>query len=188
MYDRVVAHIDAYVSAVADDVAGLRVCQAYTVADTAQRAGTMLKAYAKVLGYTHDKSRTVSSVGQTGAAVYIRVAYELGCEACNRVAGCASRAGANNICEISALAKPNLLIPLSAKASRGDQILNARSFEKQGFSMVLEEEELTGESLLSSIHQLYENRETYIAAMKASHQIDSISKILSLIQECERKG
>ena len=44
------------------------------------------------------------------------------------------------------------------------------------------------ESLLSSIHQLYENRETYIAAMKASHQIDSISKILSLIQECERKG
>lgn len=99
-----------------------------------------------------------------------------------------SRAGANAICEISALAKPNLLIPLSAKASRGDQILNARSFEKQGFSMVLEEEELTGESLLSSIHQLYENRETYIAAMKASHQIDSISKILSLIQECERKG
>ena len=99
-----------------------------------------------------------------------------------------SRAGANAICEISALAKPNLLIPLSAKASRGDQILNARSFQKQGFSMVLEEEELTGESLLSSIHQLYENRETYIAAMKASHQIDSISKILSLIQECERKG
>ena len=53
-----------------------------------------------------------------------------------------SRAGANAICELLALHKPNLLIPLSANASRGDQILNARSFERQGFSIVLEEEEL----------------------------------------------
>ena len=41
-----------------------------------------------------------------------------------------SRAGANSICEILALKKPNLLIPLSASSSRGDQILNAKSFEK----------------------------------------------------------
>ncbi|MEG2350750.1 MAG: undecaprenyldiphospho-muramoylpentapeptide beta-N-acetylglucosaminyltransferase, partial [Hungatella sp.] len=47
-----------------------------------------------------------------------------------------SRAGANSICEILALRKPNILIPLSAAASRGDQILNANSFEKQGFSKV----------------------------------------------------
>ena len=45
-----------------------------------------------------------------------------------------SRAGANAICELLALHKPNLLIPLSANASRGDQILNARSFERQGYS------------------------------------------------------
>ena len=42
-----------------------------------------------------------------------------------------SRAGANSICEILALKKPNILIPLSASASRGDQILNARSFENK---------------------------------------------------------
>ena len=53
-----------------------------------------------------------------------------------------SRAGANAICELLALKKPNLLIPLSAKASRGDQILNANSFMSQGFSMVLPEEDL----------------------------------------------
>ena len=41
-----------------------------------------------------------------------------------------SRAGANAICEISTLHKPNLLIPLSAKASRSDQILNAQSFKR----------------------------------------------------------
>ena len=59
-----------------------------------------------------------------------------------------SRAGANSICEILALRKPNILIPLSAAASRGDQLLNAASFKKQGFSEVLEEEALTADSLL----------------------------------------
>ena len=97
-----------------------------------------------------------------------------------------SRAGANAICEISALAKPNLLIPLSANASRGDQILNARSFEKQGYSMVLEEEELTSEKLLDTIRSLYQNRQKYIDAMAHSSHTDSIAKIISLIQECQK--
>ena len=51
-----------------------------------------------------------------------------------------SRAGANAICEILALGKPSLLIPLPTKGSRGDQILNANSFAEQGFSEVLEDE------------------------------------------------
>ena len=95
-----------------------------------------------------------------------------------------SRAGANAICEINALKKPNLLIPLSANASRGDQILNARSFERQGFSMVLEEEEITEEKLLDSIRQLYNNRQTYIDAMSGSSHMNSIEKITELIEEC----
>ena len=93
-----------------------------------------------------------------------------------------SRAGANAICELLALHKPNLLIPLSANASRGDQILNARSFERQGFSMVLEEEELTNETLLTAVHDLYDNREKYIDAMKHSSQQDSIDTIIDLIE------
>lgn len=94
-----------------------------------------------------------------------------------------SRAGANAICELLDLNKPNLLIPLSAKASRGDQILNARSFERQGFSMVLEEEEITNERLLKDLKSLYANRETYIKAMKESDSADSIHQILSIIEE-----
>lgn len=94
-----------------------------------------------------------------------------------------SRAGANAICELLALRKPNLLIPLSAKASRGDQILNARSFERQGFSMVIEEEELTEESLVSAVHSLYEKRGEYSDAMRDSGQQDSIDTIISLIEE-----
>lgn len=93
-----------------------------------------------------------------------------------------SRAGANAICELLALHKPNLLIPLSVNASRGDQILNARSFERQGFSMVLEEEELTDESLLSAIHHLYDNRAQYKEAMAGSGQQDSIDTIIELIE------
>lgn len=97
-----------------------------------------------------------------------------------------SRAGANSICEILALHKPNLLIPLSAKASRGDQILNARSFERQGFSAVLEEEALSQKVLLEAIRTLYKNKDSYIAAMKTSSQQDSIKTILKLIEETSK--
>ena len=95
-----------------------------------------------------------------------------------------SRAGANAICEINALKKPNLLIPLSANASRGDQILNARSFERQGFSMVLEEEEITQETLLAAIRKLYAERQTFIDAMSGSSHMNSIEKITGLIEDC----
>ena len=94
-----------------------------------------------------------------------------------------SRAGANAICELLALHKPNILIPLSAKAIRGDQILNARSFEAQGFSIVLEEESVTNLTLLNAIQTLMDNKETYIQAMKNSNQQDSIATITGLIEE-----
>ena len=97
-----------------------------------------------------------------------------------------SRAGANAICEILALHKPNLLIPLSVNASRGDQILNARSFERQGFSVVLEEEELSDEVLLNAIRKLYKERDAYITAMKNSSQQDSIQTIVDLIEKASK--
>ncbi|MCD7819609.1 MAG: undecaprenyldiphospho-muramoylpentapeptide beta-N-acetylglucosaminyltransferase [Lachnospiraceae bacterium] len=94
-----------------------------------------------------------------------------------------SRAGANAICELLDLRKPNLLIPLPAASSRGDQILNARSFEKQGFSEVLMEDEITPNLLLARIQELYKNRQTYIAAMEHSEASDAISRITALIEE-----
>lgn len=94
-----------------------------------------------------------------------------------------SRAGANAICELAALKKPNILIPLPSKSSRGDQLLNARSFEKQGFSVVIEEEQLTNELLLSEIQKLYEHRADYISSMEKSRQTDAIDTITRLIAE-----
>ena len=93
-----------------------------------------------------------------------------------------SRAGANAICELLALHKPNLLIPLSANASRGDQILNARSFERQGFSKVLEEEELNKSTLLDSLQTLFRDKKSYIKAMQQSNQQNSIDTIIELIE------
>ena len=95
-----------------------------------------------------------------------------------------SRAGANSICELLALHKPNLLIPLSAAASRGDQILNAKSFGAQGFSKVLEEEALTEDTLYQSIQDLYENRAKYITAMEGSSLTNAVDTIISLIENC----
>ncbi len=97
-----------------------------------------------------------------------------------------SRAGANAICEFLSLQKPNILIPLSSKSSRGDQLLNARSFESQGYSIVLSEETLTKKLLFESITELYSNRNCYIEAMSKSSQTNSASLILSLIMEQTR--
>lgn len=93
-----------------------------------------------------------------------------------------SRAGANAICELLALRKPNILIPLSANASRGDQILNARSFERQGYSIVIEEEQLNQTVLRDNIDKLYKNRSQYIKAMEKSKQLNSVETVIQLIE------
>ncbi len=94
-----------------------------------------------------------------------------------------SRAGANAISELLALKKPNILIPLPAANSRGDQVLNAKSFESQGFSIVIDEDDLTNKLFLEKIQELYFNRFTYIDAMKKSSQRDAIGAIIGLIEE-----
>lgn len=92
-----------------------------------------------------------------------------------------SRAGANAICELLALHKPNILIPLSLEASRGDQILNAESFEKQEFSYVIKEEDLTSERLLDAVKEVYGNRGAYIRAMEASNQHNAVTQVADII-------
>ncbi len=93
-----------------------------------------------------------------------------------------SRAGANAICELLALRKPNILIPLSANASRGDQILNAHSFERQGYSMVIEEEALNPTVLQNAVKNLYENRKQYLNSMEKSELLNSVESVVQLIE------
>lgn len=97
-----------------------------------------------------------------------------------------SRAGSNSISEFLALKKPHLLIPLSARASRGDQILNAASFEKQGFARVLDEDEMTAESMKAEIFALYENKDNYVAAMENSTAGDGVEAVMTQIKALMR--
>ncbi len=94
-----------------------------------------------------------------------------------------SRAGANAICELLALHKPNILIPLSMEASRGDQILNAASFEKQGYSYVIREEELTSERLLQAVREVDERKQDYKNAMAAANQQNAVVMVADIIDK-----
>lgn len=98
-----------------------------------------------------------------------------------------SRAGANSICELLALRKPHILVPLSAAASRGDQILNAESFENQGFSYVLQEQDLTNDTLLRAIRTVIEHKQEYMEAMEKSKLNEAIPTILTLLEQTAKK-
>jgi UDP-N-acetylglucosamine--N-acetylmuramyl-(pentapeptide) pyrophosphoryl-undecaprenol N-acetylglucosamine transferase len=98
-----------------------------------------------------------------------------------------SRAGSNAIFEFKALKIPMLLIPLSQNASRGDQVLNARSFEKAGYGQVLLEEELTDETFLKNVQQVYENREAYIENMSADEGDSPLQRLYDLIIQLAKK-
>ena len=101
-----------------------------------------------------------------------------------------SRAGANVICELAALHKPNVLIPLPLEASRGDQILNAESFRKQGFSLVLDQHEMEKDParLLEAVKKVYEDRESYRKAMEMGGMRNGAETIEAVIRSAAEKG
>lgn len=98
-----------------------------------------------------------------------------------------SRAGANSIFEFLALKKPTLLIPLSKKASRGDQILNSKSFKKEGYALMLEEDEITDDTLYNKILELKEKKEELIANMTKSQAKNGVDTIIEIILNSIKK-
>ena len=96
-----------------------------------------------------------------------------------------SRAGANSLCELQALKKPMLLVPYPLSASRGDQVLNARSYEKRGLALVLEQEKMTRETLVEHIHQLFSEKDRLLQALEAAPEINGTARILEMIEEVQ---
>lgn len=99
-----------------------------------------------------------------------------------------SRAGATTLFELLALNKPGVLVPLSKRASRGDQILNAHAFQKAGFSYLLLEENLNPVSLVSALKEVYEHRARYVEAMSAQGAADSIAAIMQVLAACQQRA
>lgn len=93
-----------------------------------------------------------------------------------------ARAGANSVYELLAVRKPNLLIPLSAKASRGDQIENAQSMAAAGYSQVLTEEAMDDAALLGAIDDLWRNRDEARARLENFPLKDSVALITQTIR------
>ncbi|GGI91566.1 undecaprenyldiphospho-muramoylpentapeptide beta-N-acetylglucosaminyltransferase [Legionella impletisoli] len=93
-----------------------------------------------------------------------------------------SRSGANSLYEILALKKPHILIPLSKKASRGDQIQNARYFASLGISYVIEEEQLNPECLVKAVQEVMNTKEERIHKMKQLPIHSSSEAIIELIK------
>jgi UDP-N-acetylglucosamine--N-acetylmuramyl-(pentapeptide) pyrophosphoryl-undecaprenol N-acetylglucosamine transferase len=94
-----------------------------------------------------------------------------------------SRAGANSLYEILALGKPHVLVPLSKKASRGDQIQNAQYFKQKEISVVIDEENLAPEVLLSSIQEVLANQDKIKAKINALQIRSATAEVMAVIQE-----
>ncbi|NTV90329.1 MAG: undecaprenyldiphospho-muramoylpentapeptide beta-N-acetylglucosaminyltransferase [Clostridiales bacterium] len=94
-----------------------------------------------------------------------------------------SRAGATVLFEILALQKPALLIPLSKRVSRGDQILNAGSFEKSGFSCVIQEEDLGRDIFIEKVSMLLKNGYLYKEAMRNNGRGSANEAVLKVIKD-----
>lgn len=91
-----------------------------------------------------------------------------------------ARAGATTIFEILALKKLNILIPLSKKVSRGDQVLNAISFETSGFSLVLSDDDEI--HLIGAIKEVWENRVSYYEKMNVQY-VDATENVINVIEK-----
>ena len=96
-----------------------------------------------------------------------------------------SRAGANALCEFQALGRPMLLIPYPKGASRGDQILNAKSLEKRGLCHVLMQENMNKETLAQAVKDTWAEREKLEEALKNAPPADGTKRVLELIEEIQ---
>ncbi len=98
-----------------------------------------------------------------------------------------SRAGANALCEFQALGRPMLLVPYPKGASRGDQILNARSLEKRGLCRVLLQEDMNPKTLTKALLDTWADRETLTEALKNAPPADGTKRVLEMIEEIQKK-
>lgn len=92
-----------------------------------------------------------------------------------------SRAGSNTIFELAYYNKPMLLIPLPKGASRGDQVDNAKYFERLGYAKVLLQENLNKDNLINAVNELFNNKNTYKTTLKNANLPNGTQKIVEIL-------
>jgi UDP-N-acetylglucosamine--N-acetylmuramyl-(pentapeptide) pyrophosphoryl-undecaprenol N-acetylglucosamine transferase len=97
-----------------------------------------------------------------------------------------SRAGANSLFELLALGKPNLLVPLSRRVSRGDQVENAEFARAGGYSRVLDEAQLSPERLVEEVLETYRQLPQLQSRLAGFHVPDAVSAIYTELEAASR--
>lgn len=88
-----------------------------------------------------------------------------------------SRSGSGAVFETLNMRRPALYIPF-AKAAGNHQYYNALRMEKEGVAKVLQESELTAETLSESVIEIYKNFENFNKNLKAAELLNSAELIV----------
>jgi UDP-N-acetylglucosamine--N-acetylmuramyl-(pentapeptide) pyrophosphoryl-undecaprenol N-acetylglucosamine transferase len=84
------------------------------------------------------------------------------------------RSGAGTVWESAAVGKPMILVPLSGSGTRGDQVENARFFEREGAALVLLGGDASGENLAQAVNALAEDSIRRDAMAGAARRLGSL--------------
>ena len=90
-----------------------------------------------------------------------------------------SRAGSNAVCELIAMNKPTIFVPLT-QATRGEQMQNANYFAQKNCCLVCDENTLDTDTLLEQIDIAFENANTFKQNMQRQ-KIDGTQQIVNEI-------
>ena len=93
-----------------------------------------------------------------------------------------SRAGSNTLFELLSLGKPNLLVPLPARASRGDQIQNARFAEEAGYSRVIQQDELDAPALVSAVLGMLSEKDAWAARLCRFEALPAVELLVGMLE------
>lgn len=99
-----------------------------------------------------------------------------------------TRGGSNTIFEILALKKPMIIVPLAS--GRGDQILNAQEFAKKGYAEVLQEKDISDQSIFEIIKKVHINYKQMQQNMQKFEKdgLFEICKIIKNLLENQKKS
>ncbi|MDG1623195.1 undecaprenyldiphospho-muramoylpentapeptide beta-N-acetylglucosaminyltransferase, partial [Bacillus mobilis] len=130
------------------------------------------------------KGKVDSSIGMEGYMQFEYIGEELP-HILNMASVVVSRAGSTAISELLFLKKPMLLIPLTNSSSRGDQVLNAEYFSRQGYAEVILQDKVSMNVFIHAVNKLYANKERYIQNMTGYTKTndEGIHQLIDIINE-----
>jgi UDP-N-acetylglucosamine--N-acetylmuramyl-(pentapeptide) pyrophosphoryl-undecaprenol N-acetylglucosamine transferase len=130
------------------------------------------------------KGKVDSSIGMEGYMQFEYIGEELP-HILNMASVVVSRAGSTAISELLFLKKPMLLIPLTNSSSRGDQVLNAEYFSRQGYAEVILQDKVSMNVFIHAVNKLYTNKERYIQNMTGYTKTndEGIHQLIDIINE-----